>query len=155
MRNMRSYFAGHNPTSTMITGFIEAIDRALKPSRGNAPRKARRQAKREEWAVRIQAVRQAVLDRSRGDCESCGQLGSEMDEYFGGIGRRRILASLETCWMLCRACHHDKTANRPNARHWATIFRDHCLFYGYQAAAQLAFRRFAEPNAATDQGASK
>lgn len=122
--------------------FAEAIDRALTPKRSAEPRRKRRQARREEWSEKIHGVREGVLARSYGLCEACGHPGHELDEFFGGIGRRRVLASIRTCWFLCIKCHHDKTENRPNARHWAVTLRDHCILHGYTAEASLAMRRF-------------
>jgi nucleoside 2-deoxyribosyltransferase len=128
-----------------------ALDAALKPKRSTQASKPRREAnakaRKEEWA----AIREAVLKRADGKCESpgCGfELGMlqqphplEVDHFFGGTGRRRALQSVETCWALCRRCHRLKTANEPSAAYWLEDFIPHCARYGYSTPKAMALGR--------------
>lgn len=78
-------------------------------------------------------IREAVLKRSRGWCEACGQgpMTLELDHWLGGSGRRVQKQSVETCWALCRECHYGRTHNIPGAVVWNAHFRHHCERYGY------------------------
>lgn len=82
------------------------------------------------------AVRLAVEVRAKGSCEAC-ELASlhplEMDHFYG----RARSESVETCWMLCRGCHREKTENLPSRRHWDVEFRIHCRWHGYDFKPRL------------------
>ena len=121
---------------------MEAIDRALTPKRSLAPAAKRRASKAELRAEKISAIRHKVEARSQGRCENsnCAAEFSdahpgEMDHAFGGSGRRRAMESELTCWMLCHACHRDKTNNLPDAAHWWGRFAKHCHDYCYTMTA--------------------
>lgn len=117
--------------------------RALKPRRPSAPKEAReekRAAKREA----TRAVRAAVLERARGQCEcGCGRPfvlgGPELDHFFG----RARAESVQACWALRSDCHHRKTTATPSAEAWFERFRAHCIRYSYWAEAKRAASRLA------------
>jgi 5-methylcytosine-specific restriction endonuclease McrA len=84
-------------------------------------------------------VREQVMKRADDTCESCGMgaLHLEMDHFFGG-SLKRILERLETCWVLCRMCHHLKTNNSPDRAHWLKRFIEHATRHDYAAEADIA-----------------
>lgn len=127
---------------------LDAIDRSLQPKRSLAPARDRRETKAEEFQSRRAAIRAEVVARAGGLCEACLQPlrpedPGELDEFFGGSGRRRQLMAVDTCWLLGHTCHQDKSANRPDAKHWIGLFVTHCGRHGYAEAAALASRRLA------------
>lgn len=49
------------------------------------------------------AIRRAVIDRDRGLCRACGQLGKDIDHISGASDAR------ENLQLLCKSCHNAKT----------------------------------------------
>lgn len=94
-----------------------------------AKQKQKRLTKKEETA----RIRGACAARAQGFCENHDCLGypEEMDHWLGGNGRRRQQQSIATCWMLCSACHRDKTRGVPSAAEWNRRFAAHCLRHIY------------------------
>ena len=94
-------------------------------------------------------MREAVYARANGRCE-CGcnrrlnvsadrnlfsDLSRELDHFFG---KGKAPATVETCWVLSRACHRAKTENKPGAQTWLLRFIVHCQLHGYATAAHQA-----------------
>jgi len=81
-------------------------------------------------------VYEAVAERAGNCCECCGMSGGvlELDHYEG----RAVSETVETCWMLWREHHAQKTRHEPSAVMWALRFAQHCLRHGYVEAAQRA-----------------
>jgi 5-methylcytosine-specific restriction endonuclease McrA len=92
---------------------------------------------RESRKLQRQAVRAECVKRAGGKCENCcarfvgGPL--EMDHFHG----RAVSETVETCWLLCRECHRQKTENNPNRQAWDDWFRKHCEKHGYPFRARL------------------
>jgi 5-methylcytosine-specific restriction endonuclease McrA len=84
-------------------------------------------------------VRDQVMARADGCCENCEMeyTDLEMDHFFGG-SLRRVMERLETCWALCRRCHHLKTINAPGRAAWLKRFIEHAKLHGYSDEASLA-----------------
>lgn len=101
------------------------------------PRRKAAAAGRAERTGARAAVRQAVVSRAGGRCEACGVEVSarvgELDHFFG----RARSENVETCWLLCRTCHGEKTENRPNRRWWLERFRRHAVLHGYGRAGPM------------------
>jgi hypothetical protein len=103
-------------------------------SRRTAPkRKPGREAKEAkraaEAAVRAE-VRAACVARAEGDCEACARFAGaalHLDHFWG----RAREESVESCWMLCPGCDHEKTENKPTRQHWLHLFSFHCRNEGY------------------------
>lgn len=108
------------------------------PKRFKKPIQREREAKEKKERLgrkgATAAIRAECLKRANGFCESgvCFDLWTEMDHWLGGNGRRRQKQSVETCWMLCRRCHHDRTNAVPSAAFWNGNFALHCARYGYK-----------------------
>jgi len=86
------------------------------------------------------AVRLACELRAAGKCECCGtpfvpasDHEAEMDHFHG----RAFSESVETCWMLTRACHRSKTQNWPDRAVWDLAFAMHCKRHGYSFSPRL------------------
>jgi 5-methylcytosine-specific restriction endonuclease McrA len=114
---------------------LEAIaDRVLAGKRRVAAKRApRKWAEKAETLKAISAevaLRREVIARDGGVCQGCrAKAGTEMD-HFWGRGRE---ASVESCWMLCRECHHQKTFNVPSRLAWIQGFRVHARGHKYKA----------------------
>jgi len=102
---------------------------------------------RRSRAVRAQEtgeIYRAVRARAAGHCEFCTiDLGRrdrtpELDHFWGRV---KVAQSAESTWMLCRACHHEKTENRPTRVDWIRRFHLHVLRHGYAAEAIEAYRK--------------
>lgn len=124
---------------------LEALERTLKPRRGAAPARKRREAKKKTQRDAMASIRDAVLGRAtdmdrQPNCEACRYMAVplEVDHFFGGSGRRRELQSVETCWALCCHCHGRKTMNWPSAAYWLEKFIGHCERLGYSDPAEVA-----------------
>lgn len=109
------------------------------------PKEAKRKAKREETSE----IREAVMNRARGNCEACGRPCSEvspleMDHFFG---RAKTQQTTMNCWALCHGCHLDKTNNHPSSAWWLSRFYGHAEWHGYWDVAKRAKRRLAFVNA--------
>lgn len=108
-----------------------------KPSKKarQASKLARRATRRDALAEIIAAcVRRGQCRCEAPDCRKAG-VRLELDHWLGGVGRRRQRESVETCWMLCTACHFERTRNYPSAEFWNDRFAEHCRAHGYQPIA--------------------
>lgn len=91
-----------------------------------------------------QKLRAAVCRRAEGKCEQCkawvGENGESghLDHFFG---RAKAAESVETCWLLCVRCDHNKTNNSPRAEEWLRAFARHCRRHGFTAEAERAESR--------------
>ena len=91
-------------------------------------------------------IRQSVVDRAKGRCEACGvSLGPDserghFDHYLG----RRVEESVETGWLLCVSCDHERTTNQPSSRHWAEKFIVHCALQALPILGSPAARPYFE-----------
>ena len=113
------------------------------------PKETRAQVKAKKQAAHRMStadVVAAVLGRADGVCEcGCGRIAifsGELDHRWGGVGRRREAQSVETCWILRRKCHFEKTANFPSAAAWQERWAAHCKKYGYTAERPALRARF-------------
>ena len=86
------------------------------------------------------AVRLACELRAGGRCECCGtpfvpasDHEAEMDHFYS----RAFSESVETCWMLTRACHRSKTQNWPDRAVWDEHFKMHCRINHYPFRPRL------------------
>jgi len=91
------------------------------------------------------SVYNAVAARANGRCEACGASGYpfplECDHFFG---RSKLEEQEFNCWLLCRTCHHRKSANSPSAVHCLLAFNSHCSKYvgdGYRETAYQAQKK--------------
>ena len=162
LRFLDSLFAmlqtGVTPSEQDVAAARADIKRALKSGAEVRRMSRERQAKRTAtFADERGMVRAAVVTRAAGLCEGCGHplcIGEgELDEFFGGVGRRRQMMSIETCWLLHPYCHRAKTENinplpagfdgtlLSGSVYWARKFIAHARANGYEKAAQLAERR--------------
>ena len=107
------------------------------------PRRKAAKAGRAERTGARAALRAAVFSRAAGRCECCGleitTRSGELDHYFG----RARSENVETCWLLCRTCHGEKTENRPNRRWWLERFRRHAVLHGYGRAIAMVDQQLA------------
>jgi hypothetical protein len=97
---------GAHTTRDRAQALIDA-DRASsrrKSARTLPGRKAKKATKAERTA-RVGAIRDALLARSGGRCEACGEQGSDLHHILSGRGTRRSQEVLETVVYLCRDCH--------------------------------------------------
>jgi 5-methylcytosine-specific restriction endonuclease McrA len=121
----------------------DAILRGAKPLRRSV-KKARKEktAKRATKKEKTATVRQAVVLRADNCCEWCSRPGTDFEalelDHFEGRARSE---TLESCWLLCRGCHRQKTNNAPSAAWWLEAFRMHCERNGYAAQARRAANR--------------
>lgn len=102
-----------------------------------------RKAPKKTWAKRkpepsraevVSPLLEAARARANGFCESCELMRGPslfMDHWLGGNGRRRVEERLETVWMVCVDCNHNRTYNIPSAEYWNAKFAGHCERYGY------------------------
>ena len=121
------------PNGAKLTRWLAEINRALAPKRSAAPARKARAAKKAVRGAALQDVRSQVMDRADGACECCGGqpvLPLELDHFFGG-SKRRSMEAFESCWALCRFCHHQKTNNNPSAAYWLRDFVHHCRKHGF------------------------
>ncbi len=133
--------AHREPDPTKVEAVRKAVARA-RNSGANVRKKHRERtsAKQVAYLDERATIRAQVEARAAGSCEACGVslfgIYGEVDEFFGGSGRRRQMMSAKTCWLLHAACHRDKTENLPNAGHWIRLFAAHCRKHGllYEAA---------------------
>jgi 5-methylcytosine-specific restriction endonuclease McrA len=115
-----------------------------KPKPLRTERLKARVSKRAAKGYETDEIRRQVLERAGGKCESClgfwqaTMFGLELDHFFG---RGKAKQSAESCWALCRKCHHYKAENRPSAARWLEDFLQHCLRYGYATEAERARAR--------------
>lgn len=74
-------------------------------------------------AKAVAAIRQAVYQRSDGECERCGrpitwktmQLHERMPKSLGGE------VSLSNCWALCHGCHQERPDSEHGNRRWGGL----------------------------------
>lgn len=86
-------------------------------------------------------LRQRLKERANGLCEcGCGRalLNPELDHFFG---RKNEAETFESCWLLERGCHQQKTANTPSSGWWLRRFIRHCGRHGLADAAVRAQKR--------------
>lgn len=120
-------------------GVADELRRALQP-RKRRPADPRKTAKRESAKEKRSAVRDAVMSRANGYCEVCrihSACPLELDHFFG----RARAESVDTCWAVCRWCHHKKTNNSPSAQHWLRAFIEWSGRYGFHESAAKAQAR--------------
>lgn len=129
---------------------IAAIDEAMRPRRGAAPAKARREKKRLTKNEETTVIRAQVFARAEGMCEmGCGSQAMELDHAFGRI---RVPQAASNCLALCHICHRQKTNNAPSATYWLECYFYHFEKHGYMreagaVAARLdSLRRIASIN---------
>jgi 5-methylcytosine-specific restriction endonuclease McrA len=129
---------GEKPTFRMRSAARFLLHRLGKPSKKgkSCSAKARKTAKAVQHRGSTASIREAVMQRAAGKCEHCGGEfypwdAPEMDHFMGGGGRRRQAASIETCWLLHRFCHLNRTNNYPTAAYWNGSFARHCQKHRY------------------------
>jgi 5-methylcytosine-specific restriction endonuclease McrA len=83
-------------------------------------------------------VRAAVVRRSGGFCENCLAFVGEDGHADHFFGRAKAEETEANVWILCVACDHMKTLNKPNARVWLNRFTVHASLHGYTEAAKRA-----------------
>lgn len=122
-------------------GCVDAIDRALAPTKASKFRTKRRTEKRaakREKGAKTSAVYRLVAARAGLVCEcGCGRWfrglsGAAHLDHFEGRARSE---SLETCWLIRSDCHARKHAGDPSRAFWLGRFADHCDKHGYATAA--------------------
>lgn len=119
---------------------IAALARkSLKKSPARKEKRAKRETKKDETT----ALREMLLRRAGGQCESCcGGFtpadDAEMD-HFWGRGKQR--QSKANCWLIHRSCHRAKTDNRPDVGWWLVSFRAHACSHGYSREVDAVDRR--------------
>lgn len=122
----------------------EAVERELRPKKSGRPqRRALKEGARQSRTAARAKVRDLCALRAGPLCEcGCGRRFSEFNpaEMDHALGRARA-ESVETCWMLARSCHVDKTRSDPSAALWLRRFICHASFFGYHAEAEQARRR--------------
>lgn len=126
---------------TIARPYVEELRAALhapKAKKSLRPSKKTKAAKQS-----TKQIREECGLRSKGRCEACGVTlgavsGAEMDHFFG---HGKVKESVETCWVLCRQCHLQKTNNDPSAERWLWSFISHCILHGYQVAEEQARKR--------------
>lgn len=92
-------------------------------------------------SLKTKRLREAVVLRAGGHCESCGVwcgTDGHLDHQFG---RARLPESLANCWYLCPHCDDNKTHNRPNSASWLRRFIVHAESYGYSEEISRAQTR--------------
>jgi 5-methylcytosine-specific restriction endonuclease McrA len=101
------------------------------------PRRKAAKAEHQEKTGARKAVRGAVVSRAGGRCEACGvevtSRSGELDHFFG----RARSENVETCWLLCGACHFAKTNWMPARAAWLNRFRRHALLHGFGRAIPM------------------
>lgn len=109
-----------------------AVSDALETKRAVKAARKRRVQKKAERRTEVYALRVAAKIRAGGHCENCAAMlpeermigGPVMDHIFGGSSRIPLEA-LETVWMLCPKCNHQRTGTYPTRRHWLERFISH------------------------------
>lgn len=122
---------------------FNALQRAVEVKPAIRKRRKEKEAKRELKREKFSRLRKQVEARAAGFCE-CGCGASfwdgdpgEADHFFG----KARAESLDTVWLLSRACHRAKTDNNPSAESWLVTFIRHCDRHGYSTAAWHAKAR--------------
>jgi 5-methylcytosine-specific restriction endonuclease McrA len=125
------------------------LDACLKPKRAVVEARGRRVVKKRARREVANFLRALVVKRAEGTCEACGsgQMGLEVDHFFGGNGRRKALEAKETCWALCHSCHLNKTNNRPSPAYWLRAFASHAEKHGFGEAWQQTVKRLSSLDA--------
>ncbi len=120
---------------------MKELERAMEPKRSIKPARIRKEAKKKTKKEEAAEIRDLVLERADGFCESClinfdpDLRPGELDHFWGrGKERQRV----ENCWALCRGCHRAKTDNIPTRNYWLTGFALHCESHGYMRDAAKA-----------------
>ena len=88
-----------------------------------------------------QALRNAIIARSRLRCEcGCGRpaVHGEFDHFFG---RAKAEETIATVWLLRVDCHYAKTRNHPHNADWQRRFIEHCRRHGYAESQRRAEAR--------------
>lgn len=103
--------------------------------------KAKKKAKRDDYAALRAKVRAEIEPRAKGHCECCHAYvvpreALQMDEFRGGSNRRK-LTNRVNCWLLCARCHDDKTHNRPSRAAWVKEYVGHLDFNGIPVPPEL------------------
>lgn len=119
------------------------VDRCLGMSRSVKAARKPRAAKKTSKRVAMGLLREEVFKRA---CETptvteypvceggvakdgrvCLRLATDLDHFYG----RRVPATVENCWALCRQCHEEKTKSWPSANAWLERWVEHCARYDY------------------------
>jgi len=156
---LHAYTLGKDFPGGTVTAeaLLKEVRHALETKKSVRAHRVRTVAKRKTRKEEMAELREQVALRADGMCEACAvrgleAVGTEMDHFFGGSGRRRALQSRFTCWLLCSGHHIEKTKGLPSVEHWLVRFMDHCnakaadvedhLFAkGYCDAAEMAQAR--------------
>jgi 5-methylcytosine-specific restriction endonuclease McrA len=131
-----------SPSDRRVIAELESAVVPHRPKPLRAERLKKKRAKRVSKREKRAEVREAVMNRSVGLCEACVKDltltdPGELDHFFG----KARAESVESCWLLCRACHRAKTDNNPSAAWWLDRFDAHARFYGYTAESKRARAR--------------
>ena len=139
-RAISAYLKDDPVVSSVIDAAADELRRQLAPKpRSSAVKRtaAKKRSKRKETS----SIYEEVAKRAGGLCECCTSslltFRPELDHFTS----RRHGQSVETCWMLCSACHREKTDNSPSAAWWLERFISHCERNGYSAEAERARSR--------------
>lgn len=130
------------PTEAFAIALLKSESAPRKPKPMAVERKKAKAAKKATKREQRADVRALVMARSLGLCEACVKDltpadPGELDHFFG----KARAESVESCWLLCRACHRAKTDNKPSAAWWLDKFGGHARFSGYHAEAERARAR--------------
>jgi hypothetical protein len=137
---------GEAPNFRMRSAAEHLIYRFSKPaSKSKKAARVRKEGKAATHRDSTARIREAVMQRANGTCEcGCGSdfidmagLMPHFDHWLGGVGRRKVKQSIETCWAITSGCHFMRTTNNPSAEAWNGRFRLHCEKHGYPFQAHI------------------
>lgn len=121
---------GGGYTPQYLDGLRAQLREMLRPSpKKAAAKKAKRQrvvTKKATKKGETAAIREAVMARADGRCETCG--GEELGlELHHALGRGKAKQAESNCLGVCVSCHRQITRNDPSASFWlqeqANVFR--------------------------------